>query len=165
MTQTANDNRQWPAPASAWVMEQTWHDLLFMHWPVRPSELQPLIPPPLRLNTFQGVAWLGVVPFRMSGIRLRGMPAVPRLSAFPELNVRTYVTLDDKPGVWFFSLDAASALAVAAARRWFHLPYFRAEMSCRQTGERIDYTSRRTHARAHTAEFSASYEPIGEIFT
>lgn len=146
-------------------MEQKWHDLLFMHWPVRPSELEPLIPAPLRLNTFQGVAWLGVVPFRMSGVKRRGMPAVPGLSAFPELNVRTYVTLDEKPGVWFFSLDAANALAVATARRWFHLPYFRAEMSCRQAGEGIEYASKRTHSHAPAAEFSASYEPIGGPFT
>lgn len=147
-------------------MEQRWHDLLFMHWPIRPSEVERLIPAPLRVSTFHGVAWVGVVPFRMSGIRLRGTPALPRVSAFSELNVRTYVTLDGKPGIWFFSLDAANALAVRAAHRWFHLPYFRAQMSCRQLGEGIEYTSTRTHAgAAGEAEFSASYEPVGEPFT
>jgi uncharacterized protein len=146
-------------------MEQKWHDLLFMHWPVRPAELEPLVPSPLRVSTFHGVAWVGVVPFRMSGVRWRGTPAIPGLSAFPELNVRTYVTLDDKPGVWFFSLDAANALAVAAARRWFHLPYFRAQMTCTRTGEEIEYASERTHRGAPEAEFSASYEPVEAPFT
>jgi uncharacterized protein YqjF (DUF2071 family) len=139
------DHRPWPLPSSPWVMRQKWHDLLFMHWRIPPQTLRPLVPAALELDHFEGSAWLGVVPFRMTGVRLRGTPAIPGLSAFPELNVRTYVSAGGKPGVWFFSLDAASAIAVAAARAWFHLPYFRARMSLEAHGDEIRYQSHRTH--------------------
>jgi len=137
-------------------MAQTWHDLLFMHWPVDPGALAPALPAPLELQTFDGSAWLGIVPFRMSGVRLAGLPALPRLSAFPELNVRTYVTLPERdgaprPGVWFFSLDAARRLAVAVARSWFGLPYHHAAMSCAAEGEAVRYACRRLGAGAARA--------------
>ncbi len=128
-------------------MRQKWHDLLFMHWRIPPQTLRPLIPRSLELDSFEGSAWLGIVPFRMTGVRLRGTPNIPGLSAFPELNVRTYVSAGGKPGVWFFSLDAASAIAVAAARAWFHLPYFRARMSLAAHADEIRYRSHRTHAQ------------------
>lgn len=145
-------------------MRQIWHDLLFAHWPVARADLARLVPQELALDTFDGRAWLGVVPFRMSGIRFRGLPPLPGTSAFPELNVRTYVVHEGKPGVWFFSLDAANALAVAVARRWFHLPYFRARMRCRGRGERVAYTSERTHAGAAPAALVAEYGPAGDVF-
>jgi uncharacterized protein len=164
MTNAEDALRPWPAPASPWVMRQKWHDLLFMHWPIAEQELRPLIPPALDLETLHGTAWVGVVPFHMSGIRLRGLPAIPGLSAFPELNVRTYVRSGEKPGVWFFGLEAASAIAVSAARRWFHLPYFRARMSVEKIGDAIRYESHRTHSAVPEAGFRATYRPTGEIF-
>jgi uncharacterized protein YqjF (DUF2071 family) len=88
-------------------MAMEWHDLLFMHWPLPPATLRPLIPPALKLDTFDGWAWIGIVPFEMRGVRPRLAPSLPGLSRFCELNVRTYVTAGGKPGVWFFSLDAA----------------------------------------------------------
>ncbi len=100
----------------------------------------------------------------MSGVRLRGAPAVPWLSAFPELNVRTYVKYGGKPGVWFFSLDAGNALAVAIARVWFHLPYFRARMSCDGRDGYIYYRSGRTHRRAPSAVLKCRYRPSNEVF-
>ena len=109
-----------------------WHDLLFAHWSFPPEAIAGLLPktePALELDTFGGRAWLGIVPFRMSGIHVRGWPPVPGTTAFPELNVRTYVRVGDQAGVWFFSLDAASRLAVRVARRQFHLPYFDADMT------------------------------------
>jgi len=145
-------------------MAQSWHDLLFAHWPVETEQLRRQIPEELTLDTYNGQTWVGVVPFRMSDVRLRGMPAVPGVSAFPELNVRTYVTAEGKPGVWFFSLDAAKALAVAVARRWFHLPYYRARMTCERQGEWIEYASERTHRGAPTAELVARYKGVGEAF-
>ena len=153
-------------------MRQKWHDLLFMHWRIPPQTLRPLIPRSLELDSFEGSAWLGIVPFRMTGVRLRGTPNIPGLSAFPELNVRTYVSAGGKPGVWFFSLDAASAIAVAAARAWFHLPYFRARMSLEAHGDEIRYQSHRTRQRmprckqrhAPPADLRVSYEPAGKIF-
>jgi uncharacterized protein YqjF (DUF2071 family) len=106
-------------------MAMTWHDLLFAHWPLPTEALAPLLPDGVELDLFDGEAWLGIVPFRMSGVRLRRLPPLPGTGAFPELNVRTYVRAGGKPGVWFFSLDARSALAVAIARAWFRLPYHR----------------------------------------
>ena len=156
-------HRPWPLPAGPWVMAQSWHDLLFAHWPVEAAALRPLVPSDLQIDTFDGRAWLAVVPFRMSGVRLRGIPPVPWLSAFPELNVRTYVTGGEKPGVWFFSLDAGNPLAVAIARAWFHLPYFKARMSCEDREGWIHYHSERTHRGAPVGLLQARYRPVAEV--
>jgi uncharacterized protein YqjF (DUF2071 family) len=153
-------HRPWPLPSGRWIMAQSWHDLLFAHWPVPITLLRKLIPESLQIDTFEGVAWLAVVPFRMSGVRLRATPALPWLSHFPELNVRTYVLRDQRPGVWFFSLDAANFAAVEIARTWFHLPYFRARMSLRHRGDCVEYASERTHRRAASAELNCRYRPI-----
>jgi len=140
-------------------MRQRWHDLLFAHWPLEPASVRATLPPGLELETFGGSAWIGVVPFRMSGVRLRAAPPLPGLSRFPELNLRTYVRAGGKPGVWFYSLDAASALAVFAARRWFHLPYFRARIECVEREGTIRYRHERTHRGAAAAALEASYRP------
>ena len=158
-------HRPWPLPAGPWVMAQTWHDLLFAHWPVEAAPLRPLLPAPLQIDTFEARAWLAVVPFRMTGVRLRGTPSLPWLSAFPELNVRTYVTSGGKPGVWFFSLDAANPLAVAIARGWFHLPYFRARMSGTEHEGWIHYASERTHRQTPAASLECRYRPVGDVFS
>ena len=160
--QTAH--RPWPLPAGPWIMAQSWHDLLFAHWPVDAAIVRPHIPASLKIDTWDGAAWVGIVPFRMSGVRLRGMPALPWLSAFPELNVRTYVTAGEKPGVWFFSLDAGNPLAVVIARAWFHLPYFRASMVCASQDGWIRYYSRRTHTRAPSAVLECRYQPAASPF-
>jgi uncharacterized protein YqjF (DUF2071 family) len=157
-------HRPWPLPAGPWVMAQSWHDLLFAHWPVDTAMLRLLLPPQLQVDTFEGQAWLAVVPFRMTGVRLRGTLAVPWLSAFPELNVRAYVTSGGKPGVWFFSLDAGNSLAVAIARAWFHLPYFRARMRCAERDGWIHYQSERIHREASAAVLKGRYRPVGEAF-
>jgi uncharacterized protein YqjF (DUF2071 family) len=144
-------------------MAQVWHDLLFAHWPFDPAVVRALIPASLRLDTFDGTAWIGVVPFRMRGVRPRLLPPLPGLSAFPELNVRTYVSRGGKPGVWFFSLDAASRLAVAGARALFHLPYYRARMSVAADGDAIVYDSTRVHPGAAPAELRGRYAPTGDV--
>jgi uncharacterized protein len=166
MIETAH--RPWPLPAGPWIMAQTWHDLLFAHWRIDVAQLRttlrPQIPDVLDIDTFQGEAWIGVVPFRMSGVRLRATPALPTLSAFPELNVRTYVTHGGKHGVWFFSLDAANPIAVPVARAWFHLPYFNARMRCEVRKGWIEYSSDRTHRGAPTAKLRVRYRAIGEAF-
>jgi uncharacterized protein YqjF (DUF2071 family) len=143
----------------------TWEDLLFAHWPVAAESLAPLLPRGLTLETFEGSAWLGIVPFRMTGVRWRFLPPVPGTAEFPELNVRTYVSAQGKAGVWFFSLDAASRLAVHGARWSFHLPYFNAEMETKRDGEAVEYRSRRTQAGAPGAEFKARYAPVGPVYT
>lgn len=157
-------HRPWPRPRRPWLLAMQWHELLFAHWPVPAATLRPLIPAPLELQTFEGWAWLGVVPFRMAGTRLRGTPPLPILSAFPELNVRTYVTAGGKPGVWFFSLDAASPPAVEAARLLYHLPYVHAAMRCTTTAHGIDYVSRRHPGNPRPAAFAARYRPTGEPY-
>jgi hypothetical protein len=144
-------------------MAMQWLDLLFIHWPVRQEVLQPFIPAGLELETFDGRAWLGVVPFQMAGVRPRFIPPLPWVSAFAELNLRTYVTAGGKPGVWFFSLDAANPLAVRVARATFHLPYFDASMACMPQGEMVSYRSVRTHHAARPARFEAAYWPIGPV--
>jgi uncharacterized protein len=139
-------------------MAQTWHDLLFAHWPVAAGAMRPLVPRELELDLFDGQSWVGVVPFWMSGVRMRGTPAIPGVSRFAELNVRTYVTFSGKPGVYFFSLDAASRLAVAAARTFYHLPYFFADMNVVPDGDAIVYRSAR---KGMAAEFRGRYGPMG----
>lgn len=153
-------HRPWPLPSGPWVMAQRWHDLLFAHWPVPLAAVRALVPAGVEIDTFDGVAWLGVVPFRMSDVRLRGTPALPWLSFFPELNVRTYVVRDGKPGVWFFSLDAGNIAAVAIARRWFHLPYFHASMRVAERDVWLHYQSARTHRGAAAASLQMKYRPI-----
>lgn len=151
-----------------WIMAMDWDDLLFMHWPVDAGLLRPHIPAGLELETFEGRAWIAVVPFRMSGTRPRFIPRLPGLSDFPELNVRTYVRRGGIPGIWFFSLDAANPFAVRAARRFFRLPYFDAEMEVSRAGEgagaQFAYASRRTHRGAPATEFQARYAPAGPAY-
>lgn len=141
-----------------------WHDLAFLHWPVSLETIGSMLPPGMELDLFEGQAWLGIVPFRMTGVRHRCLPTLPGFSSFPELNVRTYVRVGQRAGIWFFSLDAANRLAVRAARRGFYLPYFDAAMKCRTRHGRIDYFSRRTHPGAPPAEFAATYDGVGSVF-
>jgi len=143
-------------------MEQKWHDLLFMHWALDPKQLRALVPGELDLDLRDGKAWLAVTPFWMSGVKPRGVPALPWLSRFPELNVRTYVTCKGKPGVFFFSLDAARLAAVWAARIGYMLPYFHAEMRVEGTNP-VHYTSRRSRLRRNAAEFEAFYRPVSPV--
>jgi uncharacterized protein YqjF (DUF2071 family) len=149
-------------PDAPWIMTQTWHDLLFAHWPVDRRMLQEKVPAGLPVDLYDGQAWIGVVPFQITNLAPRGVPSIPFVSAFPELNVRTYVTLEDKPGVYFFSLDAGSTLAVAGARTFFHLPYFEATMKVDVSGDRVHYVSARD-TRAPTARFEATYRPVGPV--
>ena len=155
-------HRPYPLPNMRWVMTQTWNDLLFSHWPIKPEQLRSLIPPELELDTYEGKCWVGVVPFTMAHIRLRGLPEVPGLSATVELNVRTYVRAQGIPGVYFFSLDASSPVAVALARAFFHLPYFNAQMRVAHEGDMTIYASHRTHHGAPPADYQARYRPLSQ---
>ena len=143
-------------------MGQTWDELLFAHWRVDAEGVARLVPQGLEVEQFDGSAWIGVTPFVVTGLRLRGTVPLPRVSTFPELNVRTYVTADDKPGIWFFSLDAGSRIAVEGARRVYKLPYFHARMSARRDGARIDYSSDRLDGSDKS--FLGSYGPTGAVF-
>jgi uncharacterized protein YqjF (DUF2071 family) len=141
-----------------------WRDLLFAHWVVDASVLRPLIPAELDLDLFEDRCYVGAVPFLMEGVTPRLVPPLPGLHAFPELNLRTYVTLGGKPGVWFFSLDAGQKLAVRMARRLFHLPYFDARFDIAVEGGKVNYSSVRTHRAAAAAKFSATYQAAGPVY-
>jgi len=162
MISTLNNlaHRPWPLPERKWTLSMRWADLLFMHWRVDAVAFRRRIPAGLELDLFEGQAWLGVVPFCMVDTRLRGLPPMPFASSFPELNVRTYVRRNGKSGVWFFSLDATSWLAVQTARRFFHLPYEHAQMSAETVEGTIQYQSDRRDGRA---KFVGSYRAVGPV--
>ena len=152
-------HRPWPLPERPWSSAQSWVDLAFLHWRVDADEVAKLVGRSVELELFDGYAWLGIVPFQITDLRPRGLPPLPRVSTFPELNVRTYVTRDGKPGIWFFSLDAASTLMVESAKRLYRLPYNRAQMTHRRVSDAVLFESARSGAA-----FSGSYRGSGPLF-
>ena len=156
-------HRPRPLPSGRWRMTQRWNDLLFAHWPLPASLIDPLLPEGLEADTFLGSAWLGVVPFWLDRIKVRGVPPIPGMRSFPDLNVRTYVRDQQTgtPGVYFFSLDASNLVAVVVARVFFHLPYHWAEMRLDQRSEReFSFYSRRRFS-SQPAVFKARYRGLG----
>ncbi|MDQ8187003.1 DUF2071 domain-containing protein [Pelagicoccus sp. SDUM812002] len=149
------DHRPWAPPERPWVLQQEWLNLLFIHWEIAVEDLRSLIPNELEIDTYDGRAWLAVVPFSMRGVAPRACPKPRAISDFPEINIRTYVIKDGKPGVWFFSLDIPHRLPVWIARRFFHLPYFLSEMSVETRGEKTCYRSVRSDR-----SFDASYHGL-----
>ena len=160
---TRLDHRPWPLPSGPWVARQTWHDVLLLHWPIAASAVRPFVHPDVEVDEFDGSSWVSLLPFRMTGVTARGIPPVPGLSAFPEMNLRFYVTHRGRPGIWFVSLDADNRLAVWTARRFFHLPYFQAEMFVRKTSDRFHYHSNRDGG-GEAVEFVGNYWPHGVAF-
>jgi hypothetical protein len=175
------EHRPWPLPDDPWIMRQTWNDLLFAHWAMAPEYLRPLVPRELELDTFDGRCWVAVTPFYMTGVSVRGVPPLPGFSHAPELNVRTYVTVNGKPGVYFFSLDIFNVLAVAGARMIYALPYFYAYMAYGQRRDWVEYFCGRVdreranpayHGNASPdlallptpAEFRGRYRPTSAVF-
>lgn len=156
------DHRPYPLAKTPWSIAQRWSDLLFAHWPTSTTALRPFIPKFLEIDTFKNQAWIGVVPFTLR-IRLRGTPVVPRVGAFPEINVRTYVTHQGKPGVWFFSLDATSPLAIWLARWQYALPYYRADIETQTQQSWIQFDSRRRTSETEAA-FQGKYRPTSDPF-
>jgi len=141
-------------------MGQSWERLAFLHWPVDAETLSTMLPPGIEPDVFEGSAWIGVTPFEVHSFRLRHTLPVPFISTFPEINVRTYVTSDDKPGIWFMSLDTSNRLAVFAARRAYRLPYHHASQASRRRGDWLEFASRRG---GHSARFAARYRPTGPV--
>jgi uncharacterized protein len=161
---SSTSHRPWPLPTAQWTMTQRWNDLLFAHWPVPASEITPLIPSDLCVDTFDGSAWVGVVPFWMDQIHVFSLPTIPGANRFPELNLRTYVREphSNLSGVYFFSLDAGNPLAVAFARAVYKLPYYWSRMRIEHTGDReFVYTCERRFARP-PARFRARYRSLGQ---
>jgi len=158
------EHRPWPVPGGPWLMAQTWQDLLFAHWRVDPDELRRVVHPSLPLDTFDGSAWLGVTPFRVEGFRLHLTPPLPLIHAFPEVNVRTYVTIAGRPGIFFFSLDAASRFAVESARRIYRVPYHHARMRLDTADGEIGFASERHQRDGPPAELALRYGAAGEPY-
>ena len=147
-----------------WLLQMRWTELLFAHWRIPVQVAKAIIPEPLEPDEFDGSGWLGLVPFRMSDVRPRWVPPVPGISAFPEVNVRTYARYRGRPGVWFLSLDAAGRVAVEVARRATGLPYYRARMSLTTdaAGWR-DFRSEREDSRGAGGRFDCRYRPSGPV--
>lgn len=142
------------------MLGQTWASLLFAHWELPAGALSPLVPRGAELDLFDGAAWIGVTPFRLECFRPRGMPAVPRASTFPEVNVRTYVTVRGEPGLLFLSLDTPRTLAVVGARTAYRLPYFRSRAAFARSGHEVRFASRRVGVRPRAA-IDLAYGPVG----
>ena len=153
--EAATAHRPWRLPSLPWILAQSWRNLLFAHWRLPPELLRPLVPAPLQLDLYEGEAWVGITSFEIREFRVRGLPPLPGLAAFPELNLRTYVRAGGRFGVHFFSLDAGSRLAAAGARIAFRLPYRAATMSLRRSGTEIRFRSERDGV----ARFRAVYAP------
>ncbi|HUD55935.1 MAG TPA: DUF2071 domain-containing protein [Terracidiphilus sp.] len=152
-----------PLPPGRWAMTQRWNDLLFAHYRAQPSQVAALLPEGLHLDTFEGSAWIGVVPFWMDRIKVRGVPTIPGARSFPELNLRTYVRdhRTGTPGVYFFSLDGANLLAVMVARSFYRMPYYWAEMRIDAHSEReFSFFSRRRFV-SKPVIFKARYRGLG----
>ncbi|WP_175406487.1 DUF2071 domain-containing protein [Bacillus sp. FJAT-27264] len=143
-------HRPYPLPKGPWMMKQGWNKVLFAHWPVSEASVAPFIPLGLELQQWEGRPWISVVPFRMDPLLVRGLPPLPFLHSFLELNIRTYVIKDGKPGVFFLNMDASSLPAVTGARALTYLPYRYAEMSLQSEGQDVRYISKRqtTHGEA-----------------
>jgi uncharacterized protein YqjF (DUF2071 family) len=157
-------HRPWPLPGGPWVMGQTWNDLLFAHWRVDPDALRRIVPEQIPLDTFDGSAWIAVTPFVVTGARPRLALPFPGMARFPEINVRTYATIDGKPGIWFLSLDTPNAIVNEAARRAYRVPYFRSRIEVRRDDDRIRYRAERSQQDAPSAGIDIDYAPTGPVY-
>jgi uncharacterized protein YqjF (DUF2071 family) len=160
---TLTSRESHPPPSGRWLISQYWNNLLFAHWPVPASSLAPLVPEGLQVDTFQGSAWLGIMPFWMDRIKFHGLPPIPGARSFPDLSLRTYVREErtGTQGVVCLSLDASNLLAVAAGRAFYRLPYHWAEMHMAQRTEReFSFFSRRRFA-GRSVVFKARYRGLG----
>ncbi|WP_243292513.1 DUF2071 domain-containing protein [Bacillus sp. FJAT-47783] len=158
------DHRPYPMPNNRWLMTQTWKDLLFIHWPVAKEEIEKHIPSPLQVDTFEGKAWIAIVPFWLKSIRLHGLPRIPFASTFFEINVRTYVTYKNRRGVYFFTLDANHLPAIKIAKATFFLPYLHATVNLTKSGDFVNFKSIRKQHGYPKATFHANYEPTSSPF-
>jgi uncharacterized protein len=153
----ARERSRVPTPRGPWIMGQRWEDLLFLSWPVDAARLRRFVPPAIDIDEIDGSAWLSVVAFWMQGAHFRGLPPIPHLASFPEVNVRTYVSAGDHKAVWFLSLDTQSHVNVFLARHAFHLPYVYAEVEMTR-GDEIAVRSARPGG---AAAVELTYRPEG----
>lgn len=156
-------HRSWPLPSGKWIMRQSWRNLLFIHWPIPPEIIRPYIPSSLQIDLFNSTAWIGGVVFDMFGIYPRGLSSVSLTSKFSEVNVRTYVQHDGKPGVYFLSLDVGDWASLTIAKRWYRLPYHPADISIQKRGQTFYYESIRKGKNSSLVS-KGTYTPVSDIF-
>ncbi|NHM32398.1 DUF2071 domain-containing protein [Neobacillus terrae] len=153
------NGRSYPLPETPWIMTQTWENLLFIHWPVSAESLRNLIPEELELETYNGTAWIGIIPFQVNSQRVRKVPEIPLFNEYLELNVRTYIKHNGVKGIFFFSLDASHPLAVLGARI-LSLPYKNASMDFEKKEDKVHFESKRVLSTDTPANFKAVYRPV-----
>lgn len=157
------EHRPIPLPQTPWIMAQSWQNVLFISWPMPVERLRPLVPSKMEIDTYNGQAWLSLLPMRMVDLHLRDLPPLPEASTFPEINLRTYVRVNHQPGIFFFSIDAAAHLGAWVAQHLFHLPYLYAEMSLSQQSDGFYLESHRAAStKVSAADFVATYQPVGD---
>ncbi|WP_026694661.1 YqjF family protein [Peribacillus kribbensis] len=156
-------HRPYSLPEEPWLLKQEWNDLLFLHWPVSSESLRSLIPEEFQLDVFKGDAWLTLTPFKVTGMRFHGLPPIPGMTSYLELNVRTYVRFNGIPGIFFFSLDADLFPSVFGAKTFFSLPYKLSKMSFK-SGEDFFFRSSRRFTGRNLQNFAAFYHPDHEVF-
>lgn len=157
-------HRPWPIISKNWIIRQAWSNVLFTHWPISAELLRPHIPRSLEIDTFDGTAWLSVVVFVMEGIYLRGLSALSVTPKFAEVNVRTYVQRNGKPGVYFMSLDVGDLASLMIAKRWYRLPYKAAQISSNKEGQTFFCQSQRKGQAKVPIGFHANYIPLAEVY-
>lgn len=158
------DHRSWPVPSKNWIMRQTWRNVFFAHWPVLPERLRPSIPSTLEIDTYQQMAWIGVVLFEIEGIYFRGLSPISVVHKFPEVNLRTYVQHKGKPGVFFLSLDVGNWASLVISKRWYHLPYRNAKISYRKEGSTFHCQSVRKGKSTIPITMKGSFTPNSESY-
>ncbi|MGG1677746.1 YqjF family protein [Neobacillus sp. NRS-1170] len=157
-------HRPWPLPSKYWIMRQTWKNLLFLHWPISLEKLRPYVPSSLQIDTYNGSAWLGVILFVIEGIYPRGISSVSVTPKFPEINVRTYVQCDGKPGIYFLSIDVQNWASLNIAKRWYRLPYYSSEISFQKEGQSFQCQSVRKGNANTIISFKGKYFPVSEVY-
>ena len=157
-------HRPWPLPSKNWIMRQSWRNFLFTHWPIPTEILRPHIPSALEIDTYNGSAWLGVVVFVMEGIYPRGLSSISLTPTFPEINVRTYVHYNGKPGIFFMSLDVGDWASYTIAKRWYRLPYKKADISFQKEGQTFYCQSVRKGKTNPPISFQVKYTPVSEVY-
>ena len=145
-----------------WTMTQVWENVLFAHWSLPMEVVRKHIPAELEVDTFNGEAWVGVILFKMNGFKLRFTPFRYPFS-FPEINLRTYVKVNERPAIFFMTLDAADPLVVSVAKRWYRLPYFHAKMSFSKQEDMISFHSERKSV-GDSVVIGGEFYPVSEQF-
>lgn len=156
--------RPFPIPDGPWLVTQTWNNLLFSHWPIPSKIIKEHLPSSLEVDLFDGQAWVGIIPFYVNHMRIRGLPSIPYFHAYVELNVRTYVTYKGTPGIYFFSLDANKWMHVIGAKIGAFLPYRYASMDMKEENHIIHFYSRRKHTKSEGEQLKLTYQSSSEIY-